>query len=91
VSTHCHVSRGTGPDRSVREGLGGIMRLMAPDPSSLLGRAPVPPHVPRPQILPERAPEPSRVSRPRILPPSSIGLQCRHASRGPPWAVNKEI
>jgi hypothetical protein len=63
---HCHVSRGTGSRLPAREGSDAATCPAASYPTSLLGRAPVLPRVPRL----------------RTLPPYSRGLQCCHMHRG---------
>jgi hypothetical protein len=62
----CHVSSGSGSYLPAREGFGVTTCLMASDPASTLGRAPVPPRV---QWL-------------QILPPCSGGLRCCRVSHG---------
>jgi hypothetical protein len=47
-----HVSHGFGSCLRAREGSDAVMCLVAPDPASLLERAPVLPRVPRHRILP---------------------------------------
>jgi hypothetical protein len=62
----CHVSSGSRSYLPAREGFGVTTCLTASDPASMLGRAPVPPHV---QWL-------------QILPPCSRGLWCCRMSHG---------
>jgi hypothetical protein len=62
----CHVSHGTRSRLPARDGSTAAMWPTAPDPASLLGRAPVLPCVPRHQIL----------------PPCSGGLRRYHVSHG---------
>jgi hypothetical protein len=74
----CHMSRGSGSCLPAQVGSGAAMCPMALDPTSLLGRAPVLPCVPRYHTL----------------PPCLGGLQCYHVSRCSLWATdlkNKEM
>jgi hypothetical protein len=93
----CRMSRGTGTGHPVLEGSNGGTCLMDPDPPprplyAQEGSGVTTHHVALdPTSLHGRAPEPPCISRPQIPPPGSGGLRCRHTSRGPPWAVNKEI
>jgi hypothetical protein len=73
----CHVFRGSRSCLPFREGSGAVTCPVASDPTSLLGRAPALPRVPR-----HRPP-----------PPCSGGLRCCHVSCGSLWVVdikNKE-
>jgi hypothetical protein len=62
----CYMSRGSGPRLPAREGSGAATCTMAPNPASLLGRAPTPPRVPRHRTLPPYREGSGAVTRPLV-------------------------
>jgi hypothetical protein len=66
-----------------------LLAKVAPDPTSLLGRAPAFPRVSRLRTPPSgRALVPPHVLRHRTPPPCSGGLRRCHVSRGSLWSTN---
>jgi hypothetical protein len=61
----CYVSRGSGPRLPAREGSGAATCTIAPDPTSRLGRAPMPSRVPRHSVSHMDLRNKERISCPR--------------------------
>jgi hypothetical protein len=87
ASTRHHVPCSTRPCLFTKAGSGASMCPVAPDPASLLGRAPVPPCIPRLRALPPYQEVCGTTMRLMASDPASLpeGLRRYHTSCGSLW------